>query len=98
VQALLDLLADEVPEVRAAAAHALGKLGHWPAVSHLAPLLRDRVWIVRRAAGLALLALGAPGLLYLRRYLSDTDPFAADMAQQALDLPSTVGLETSPWP
>jgi hypothetical protein len=97
VQALLDLLADAVPEVRAAAAHALGKLGHWPAVSHLAPLLRDYAWIVRRAAGLALRALGAPALLYLRHSLSDADPFAADMAQQVLDLPGTVGLETSPW-
>jgi HEAT repeat protein len=96
VQELLDLLTDPVPEVRATAAHALGKLGHWPAVSHLAPLLRDRAWIVRREAGLALRALGAPGLLYLRRYLTDADHFAADMAQQVLDLPSTVGLETSP--
>jgi hypothetical protein len=40
--------------------------------------------------------MGAPGILYLRRSLSDTDPFAADMAQQVLDLPSTVALETSP--
>jgi HEAT repeat protein len=96
VQELLDLLTDPVPEVRAAAAHALGKLGHWPAASHLAPLLRDHAWIVRRDAGLALRALGAPGLLYLRRSLTDIDHFAADMARQVLDLPSTVGLETSP--
>jgi hypothetical protein len=96
VQELLKLLTDPVPEVRATAAQALGKLGHWPAVSHLAPLLRDRAWIVRREAGLALRALGAPGLLYLRRYLTDADQFAADMAQQVLDLPATVGLETAP--
>jgi HEAT repeat protein len=78
--------------VRAAAAKALGKLGHWPAASSLASLLRDRDWNVRREAGLALRAFGAPGALFLRRSLSDSDPFACDMARQVLDLPETARL------
>lgn len=92
VQVLIDLLADPAPEVRAAAAQALGKLGHWPAVSSLAALLRDRAWGVRREAALALRALGAPGMLFLRRCLADGDRFAADIAQQVLDLPKATDL------
>jgi hypothetical protein len=36
---------------------------------------------------LALRAVGSPGILFLRRSLSDYDAFAADMAKQVLDLP-----------
>jgi hypothetical protein len=86
--ALCTLLDDPQPAPRAAAAHALGRLRHWPAASAVAPLLRDRAWDVRRAAGLALRELGSPGLLFLRRYQSDPDRFAADMATLVLDLPA----------
>ncbi|HEX5870982.1 MAG TPA: HEAT repeat domain-containing protein [Longimicrobium sp.] len=87
VGVLQTLVSDEDPEVRAAAAAALGRLGHWPSATVIAPLLRDRAWIVRSQSALALRALGSPGLLYLRKGLSDQDPFAADIARQVLDLP-----------
>jgi HEAT repeat protein len=89
VNLLLELLDDPSAHVRAAAARSLGKLGHWPAASRVGQLLRDATWTVRREAGLALRGLGSPGLLVLRRFLRDDDQFAADMAQQVLDLPDT---------
>lgn len=92
VESLTMLLADPDAGVRAAAISALGKLGYWPAVPRVAECLRDRYWIVRREAGLALHALGAPGILFLRRALSDDDPFAADMARQVLDMPDRADL------
>lgn len=91
IDRLTELLRDGAAEVRAEAAGGLGRLGHWPAAPQLAPLLRDRAWVVRREAGLALRALGAPGALYLRRYVADGDRFAADMARQVLDLPGPAG-------
>jgi hypothetical protein len=60
---------------------------HWQAGSLLSDALRDRTWRVRREAGLALRAIGAAGALFLRRALKGDDRFAADMAQQVLDLP-----------
>jgi hypothetical protein len=51
--------------------------------------MRDSAWRVRKEAGLSLRALGAPGTLFLRRALRSDDRFAADMAQQVLDLPAT---------
>jgi HEAT repeat protein len=81
------LLADPDPAARAAAAGGLGHLGHWPAAAALAAALRDPSWDVRRGAGLALSALGAPGELFLREALTDQDRFAADMARQILELP-----------
>ena len=91
VLALRELLDDPAEDVRAAAAEALGRLGHWPSAPALALRLRDRAWHVRLAAGLALRDFGSPGLLYLRRTLTDTDPFAADMARQLLDLSALIG-------
>lgn len=85
---LMELLGDGDPNVRAAAAQSLGRMHHWQAASQLAERLRDSAWRVRRGAGLALRALGAPGALFLRRALNSDDKFAADMAQQVLDLPS----------
>jgi hypothetical protein len=45
------------------------------------------VWDVRRAAGLALRATGAPGAILLRWAKDDEERFASDMARQVLDLP-----------
>lgn len=87
-QRLIELLSDDASGVRAAAAQALGRMQHWQAGSMLAERLRDPAWPVRREAGLALRALGAPGALFLRRALKSDDRFAADMAQQVLDLPA----------
>ncbi|HEV7839735.1 MAG TPA: HEAT repeat domain-containing protein [Gemmatimonadaceae bacterium] len=85
---LTELLKDPDSLVRAAAAHGLGRMQHWPAAAQLAECLRDPTWRVRRDAGLALRAIGAPGALFLRRALKGNDPFAADMSQQVLDLPA----------
>ncbi len=86
---LTELLKDTDSRVRAMAAHGLGRMQHWQAASQLAESLRDRAWRVRRDAALALRAIGAPGALFLRRALKGEDSFAADMAQQILDLPAT---------
>jgi HEAT repeat protein len=85
---LIELLEDDDPSVRAAAAQGLGRMQHWKAASLLSSRLRDSAWRVRRAAGLALRSIGAPGVLFLRRALKEDDAFAADMAQQVLDLPA----------
>ncbi len=82
------LLKDSDSRVRAAAAHGLGRMQHWKAASQLAESLRDSAWRVRRDAALALRSIGAPGVLFLRRALKGDDAFAADMAQQILDLPA----------
>lgn len=84
---LLELLGDEAFQVRAAAAQSLGRLRHWQAGSALSERLGDPTWPVRRQAALALRAIGAPGVLFLRRATKGNDRFAADMAQQVLDLP-----------
>lgn len=84
---LTELLNDSDSPVRAAAAHGLGRMNHWQAGSQLAESLRDSTWRVRREAAFALRALGAPGVLFLRRALKGNDAFASDMAQQILDLP-----------
>lgn len=86
---LTELLKDPESRVRAAAANGLGRMQHWPAASQLAESLRDSTWRVRRDAALALRAIGAPGILFLRRAIKGDDAFAADMAQQILDLPAT---------
>jgi hypothetical protein len=85
---LTELMRDDASEVRAAAAQALGRMQHWQAGSLLADGLRDSTWRVRRQSALALRALGAPGALFLRRATKGEDRFAADMAQQILDLPA----------
>ena len=79
---------------RAAAAEGLGRVGSWRSAPRLGEALRDRSWAVRRAAGLALLELDAPGRLVLRRATSDADRFASEMARLALDetaLPERAG-------
>jgi HEAT repeat protein len=84
---LIEMIADEDLQVRSAAVKALGQMGHWPAASAIAGRLTDPAWDVRRAAGLALRTLGAPGTLFLRKALKSEDRFAADMAAAVLGLP-----------
>ena len=84
--ALRVLLTDTDAAVRAAAADGLRRLEHQPAAPDIAALLRDPSFEVRRAAGTALAGLGPVGILLLRHYLDDADPFAADMARQSLDI------------
>lgn len=84
---LIEMLGDDADRVRAAAASGLGRMHYWQAGSLLAERLRDQRWRVRREAGLALRAIGAAGTLFLRKALKGDDRFAADMAQQVLDLP-----------
>lgn len=87
---LIELLEDTSEDVRSEAARALGRMQHWPAASKLASLLGDSSWNVRHGAGLALRAIGGPGVLLLRRATSASDPFAADMAQLIIGLPESV--------
>jgi len=89
VTALSELLHHSEATVRAAAARAMGKLGEWPFAPALARALRDPAWDVRRTAGLSLRSLGSPGILLLRRALSDEDRFARDMARQILEIPAS---------
>jgi len=86
---LVQMLSDRSPDVRAAAARGLGRMRHWQAATILAQGMRDPAWRVRRESGMALRAIGAPGVLLLRRTLKGDDAFAADMAQLILDLPAT---------
>ncbi len=88
---LVQLLSDPSSDVRAAAARGLGRMRHWQAASNLAAGLCDSAWRVRRESGLALRAVGAPGILLLRKAVKGNDAFAADMAQLVLDLPATAG-------
>lgn len=81
---LADLLADEVAEVRAAAALAIAVGGAQDLVAVVGLLLRDPSWTVRRAAGSALASLGAAGAMTLRVYAHDSDLYAQDMARQTL--------------
>ena len=88
---LVQMLSDPSSDVRAAAARGLGRMRYWQAASSLANGLCDSAWRVRRESGLALRAVGAPGVLLLRRAVKGDDAFAADMAQLVLDLPATAG-------
>ena len=90
VEVLTELLSDPAEDVRASAARSLGKLGYWPSTISLAPLLHDDAWPVRRDAALALRAMDAPGLLVLRRSLSNGDRLASDIARQVLDMPEAL--------
>jgi HEAT repeat protein len=86
VRRLRELLGDPDPAVRAAAAGGLGTCAHWPSAAQVASLLGDSAWLVRSEAAVALGAMGAPGILLLRRSLTDEDPFARDAAHRVLDL------------
>ena len=83
--ALRALLNDPEPEVREAATIALAEQGDWSAAVPIAALLGDSVWGVRREAGLALLRLGAPGIVLLREAALGAGE-ARSIAIQALEL------------
>lgn len=93
---LVQLLDDDAPDTRAAAAAGLGRLGHWRAGPRVARLLREPSWDVRYAAGAALMRMGGPGELLLRRAVNDDDAFAADMARHILALPAVLAPGTQP--
>ena len=79
-------LDDPDAAVRLAALRALAGLAHWPAAPAVARRLHDAAWDVRRQAALTLRALGAPGLIFLRRSRDGDDQVAAAVARYALDL------------
>ena len=95
---LTALLEDTDLDVRASAAGGLGRLQHWPAATALALCLRDPSWDVRLASAVALRAVGAPGVLLLRRALTGEDRFARDMAHQVLELPADGRAAAAPAP
>jgi lambda repressor-like predicted transcriptional regulator len=68
------------PTIRLAAVEVLAEDKDWHQATVIAPLLADPSHTVRRAAGLALLRLGAPGLIMLRRGAAEatTVPGRAD--------------------
>ena len=84
-QILERLAVDEEESVRIAAIDSLAVIRSYRSAAVVGRALADRAWPVRRAAGLALDELGAPGHMLLRRHLRDDDPFARDMARQMLD-------------
>ena len=84
---LVEMLADADPAVRAASVKGLGACAYWRSAPQVAPLLRDRAWVVRSETAQALASMGGPGLLFLRRALGDEDPFARDAVRRVLDLP-----------
>lgn len=84
---LLAALEDEAWPVRAQAARALGRVDAQYAIEPLGFALRDRAWWVRRHAAFALAALGDDGRAALARHATqDSDPFAAEMAAEALEI------------
>jgi hypothetical protein len=84
---LVALLDDPSDDVVLAAAVGLETLSYWPAAASIEPLLGHPVWELRKQAGLTLLALGAPGSIFLRVNAPGDGP-AAEMALQALELRS----------
>jgi HEAT repeat protein len=83
---LIAALADEAWPVRAQAARALGRLREPAAVAPLADRLTDRSWWVRRHAAYAMRRLGPTGRAALRRLMEhSSDPYARDMAREALE-------------
>lgn len=86
---LVELLDDPDAAVRASAAAGLGNMRHWPVGPRLAMMLSDPAWAARRSAALALRAIGAPGVLLLRRAASSPVQRVSDIAQLVLDMPAT---------
>ncbi len=81
-----DRLTHDDPQVRAAAANALGIYDEHEDVERLAPLTDDPIPEVRRAACLALAEINDPTVPgVLRQHLRDPDPLTRQIVQQALD-------------
>lgn len=97
VELLHRLLEDPDESVRATAIESLARLDAIMSVNAIGACLSDSSFLVRRAAGVALDQLGAPGRLALRRQLDSDDRFAADMARQVLDSASArLGIDLVP--
>ncbi|MGE5360274.1 MAG: HEAT repeat domain-containing protein [Bacteroidales bacterium] len=87
VAPLVELLKESGPEVRAAAADALGKLGATSAVDALKPLVDDPVFPVRLAAASALLRLhDMTGMTLLRQLEASEHPMVRVTALEALSV------------
>ncbi len=81
-----DRLKHDDPQVRAAAAHALGTYDEPEDVARLAPLTNDPIPEVRRAACMALGEIDDPTVQrLLRQHLQDPDPLTRQIAQRAID-------------
>ena len=79
-----EALGDPVAEVRAGGIAYLASRRSRRSVPHLIRLLRDPVPLVRRAAAVALGAIGAPQALpFLRRAMTSDDPGVAEAALRA---------------
>jgi len=85
-------LLDEEPTVRLAAVRSLGRARQWQAGTDLLGCVDDRDEEVSRAAGRALLDVGASGTLLLRRGLH-RDGRAGDICRHMLDVRQALGVE-----
>jgi HEAT repeat protein len=85
VEALIDELGSEEPEIREAAATALGRVGDPRAVEPLAELLEDGTVSDRRAALHAMIELGGPeAVQLLENLLASEDPHGRELALRGL--------------
>ena len=82
--AVLHGLASPAADVRAAAAHAAGRIGVTPALDRLEHLLADSGWWVRFQAAQALLQFGAEGERRLRSVARDGEEPARETAALTL--------------
>ncbi|HTR96853.1 MAG TPA: HEAT repeat domain-containing protein, partial [Candidatus Acidoferrales bacterium] len=86
IPSLIPALADPAWPVRAQAASALGRLRAAPAADALAGCVTDPAWWVRHHAAYALASIGPEGRdLLCELVLRSPDPFAREMAREALD-------------
>lgn len=95
---LLALVDDPDGRVRAEAVSAVGRLGARSLAGRVAVALSDRDHGVRTAAARALARLDAAGRLLLQTAVRGRDPYAADAARYALDLPPQVRAGVAPRP
>ena len=91
MEVLTALLDDDVPEVRTAAARALGETALFASGCRSGyPAPGSCLGCTARGGSRPPLSR-PPGLLCLHRSLQDADRFAADMARHMLDLPDMAG-------
>jgi HEAT repeats len=81
------MLSDPSDRVVVAALSALASISYWSSAPAVAHLLAHRTWEVRNQAGLTLLALGAPGEIFLLTTAAG-EGLAAEMASRILQLRS----------